>query len=253
MSKTQPQFTATNDNDNGATNNNKSNEVVTNAEKIARRVKERNSWSTFFDPSPFAVAKMLTSRVLHQAKIPPKAVLDQILPIHSLQFDSLSSFPTNNTTNNKTIQATWIGHATVLIQMGGWNIITDPIFSNRCSPSQYVGPKQYPKKRYRKAPCTIRQLMMEEHIPIHVVLISHNHYDHLDVHSVRSIAACAIEQSKKKNTGSKHTHTKNSSTHVPVTFVVALGLKDWFLRDVPDSCRDGNSVELDWHESHCLD
>ena len=247
MSQTQPQSTATNDNDHDhdATNNNKSSSSpqsglglkseLTNAEKIERRVKERNSWSTFFDPSPFAVAKMLISRCIYQAKIPPKKVLDQILPIRPLQFESLSSPPKNN---SKTIQATWIGHATVLCQMGGWNIITDPMFSNRCSPSQYAGPK-----RYRKAPCTIRQLMIEEDIPIHVVLISHNHYDHLDVHSVKSIAACAIE--KKKN--SNHTYT-------PVTFVVALGLKDWFVRYIPDSCRGGNSVvELDWHETHCLE
>ena len=199
---------------------------LTNAEKIARRVEERNSWSTFFDPSILDVAKMLVSRCFNQAKIPHKKVLDEILPVLPLNFENLS-FPPKDTTK---IQATWIGHATVFVQMGGWNIITDPIFSKRSSASQHAGPK-----RFRKAPCTIQQLMVENKVPIHVVLISHNHYDHLDITSVKSIAACAIEMKER------------------VTFIVPLGLKDWFLNYVPDSCRGENSVlDLDWHEAHCL-
>ena len=68
----------------------------------------------------------------------------------------------------------WIGHATSLVQFDGITFLTDPIFSERCSPVQFMG-----IKRYRPTPCTIEQLPH-----IHFVLISHSHYDHLDYGSV---------------------------------------------------------------------
>ena len=43
-------------------------------------------------------------------------------------------------TNNQKLTATWLGHASFLIQIGGLNVLTDPVFSYRCSPSQWVGP-----------------------------------------------------------------------------------------------------------------
>lgn len=74
--------------------------------------------------------------------------------------------------------ATWIGHITVLVQIGGLNILTDPVFSERCSPVQFAGPK-----RHTPPGVTLEQL---PHID--VVLLSHNHYDHLDEASVRALA-----------------------------------------------------------------
>jgi len=69
---------------------------------------------------------------------------------------------------------TWIGHSTFLIQIDGVNILTDPHFSDRASPVSFAGPK-----RYTRPAMTIGNLPR-----IDVVLISHDHYDHLDLPSV---------------------------------------------------------------------
>lgn len=77
------------------------------------------------------------------------------------------------------IQVLWVGHATVLVQMGGVNFLTDPIFSQRCSPFQWVGPRRVVPPALTPA---------DEQLPnIDFVVISHNHYDHLDYHSVRRL------------------------------------------------------------------
>jgi N-acyl-phosphatidylethanolamine-hydrolysing phospholipase D len=74
--------------------------------------------------------------------------------------------------------ATWIGHSTVLLQVAGVNIITDPVFSARVSPVQWAGPRRI----------TDPSMSIEELPPIDIVLLSHNHYDHLDKASVEQIA-----------------------------------------------------------------
>ena len=73
---------------------------------------------------------------------------------------------------------TWIGHSTVLIQIGGVNVLTDPVWAERASPLPFVGPR-------RRLPAAIA---LDELPPIDVVLISHDHYDHLDLHTVRQLA-----------------------------------------------------------------
>ena len=70
---------------------------------------------------------------------------------------------------------TWLGHACFLVQMDGLNLLTDPVWSDRCSPISWLGPS-----RYRKPPCKLSELPQ-----IDVVLISHNHYDHLDLFTIR--------------------------------------------------------------------
>jgi N-acyl-phosphatidylethanolamine-hydrolysing phospholipase D len=103
---------------------------------------------------------------------------------------------------------TWVGHATLLIQLDGMNVLTDPHWSERASPVSWGGPKRVMPPG----------LAFEDLPPIHVVLISHDHYDHLDVATVRRLA----------------------ETHRP-RFLVPLGLKAWFadlgIHDVE---------ELDW-------
>lgn len=73
---------------------------------------------------------------------------------------------------------TWVGHATFLLQLGGVNIITDPHFSERASPFSFAGPKRG----------TPPGVALAELPPIEQVLITHNHYDHLDEDSVRALA-----------------------------------------------------------------
>jgi L-ascorbate metabolism protein UlaG (beta-lactamase superfamily) len=69
------------------------------------------------------------------------------------------------------LRLTMVGHATLLIQTGGLNILTDPVWSERASPWSFIGPKRV------NAP----GIAFERLPPIDVVLVTHNHYDHLDV------------------------------------------------------------------------
>jgi len=77
------------------------------------------------------------------------------------------------------LKATWFGHSSVLLQFSnGLNCFVDPVFSERCSPVQYVGPA-----RNTKVPMGIESLE-KEGIVIHLVLVSHDHYDHLDKNTI---------------------------------------------------------------------
>lgn len=110
---------------------------------------------------------------------------------------------------------TWIGHATVLLQLEGKNILTDPHYSERASPVRWAGPERVigPGLSFEALP------------PIDIVVISHDHYDALDKQTVIKLY---------KREGGKKT-----------TFFVPLGLKSWFedlgMRQV---------VELDWWEEY---
>jgi len=109
---------------------------------------------------------------------------------------------------------TWIGHATVLAQLGGLNVLTDPIFSERASPLSYLGPKRAQPPGVALA-----------HLPrIDLVLISHNHYDHLDQASVRAL---------------------NAQPGGPPLFIVPRGNGAWMAQAGID-----NVVELGWWQSH---
>lgn len=68
------------------------------------------------------------------------------------------------------LRVTWVNHSTMLIQTENVNILTDPIWSLRCSPVQWTGPKRHHQPGIR----------FEDLPPIDVVVISHNHYDHMD-------------------------------------------------------------------------
>ena len=109
---------------------------------------------------------------------------------------------------------TWIGHATLLVQLDGVNVLTDPQWSNRASPVSFAGPRRV------SAP----GLDFDALPPIHVVVISHDHYDHLDVATVKRLA----------------------ERHRP-RFVVPLGIKAWLaglgITDVD---------ELDWWQALTL-
>jgi N-acyl-phosphatidylethanolamine-hydrolysing phospholipase D len=83
------------------------------------------------------------------------------------------------------LTVTWIGHSTTLVQIGGLNVLTDPVWAERASPVSFVGPR-------RRLPPAIE---LNELPRIDVVVISHDHYDHLDLGTVARLAArCADTQ-----------------------------------------------------------
>jgi L-ascorbate metabolism protein UlaG (beta-lactamase superfamily) len=71
-----------------------------------------------------------------------------------------------------------VGHATFLIQLDGINILTDPMWSERCSPISWLGPKRHVEPGIR----------FEDLPPVDVVLVSHNHYDHFDIPTLKSLS-----------------------------------------------------------------
>ena len=85
-----------------------------------------------------------------------------------------------NSNHQDHLSLTWIGHSTCLVRLSGYNILTDPMFSHRASPVQWL-PLGVP--RHVQAACQV------ENLPpiIDVVLLSHDHYDHLDKTSCRAL------------------------------------------------------------------
>jgi L-ascorbate metabolism protein UlaG (beta-lactamase superfamily) len=81
--------------------------------------------------------------------------------------------------NRDEVSVTWIGHSTLFLQLGGLNILTDPHFSARAFMVQFAGPQ-------RMGTLPVR---LDELPRVDLVLISHNHYDHLDLDTV--LALCA--------------------------------------------------------------
>jgi N-acyl-phosphatidylethanolamine-hydrolysing phospholipase D len=86
------------------------------------------------------------------------------------------SFATPRASSDE-LTATWVGHATFLLQIGSINVLTDPMWSERASPLRFAGPR-------RLAPPAFA---LESLPPIDVVLMSHDHYDHFDDATIRSL------------------------------------------------------------------
>jgi L-ascorbate metabolism protein UlaG (beta-lactamase superfamily) len=113
------------------------------------------------------------------------------------------------------LRATWLGHSTVLIEIDGVRVLTDPVWGTRASPLRIAGPK-----RFQPVPVALRAMP-----PVDLVIVSHDHYDHLDYPTIRALAKG------------------------DVPFVTSLGvgahLEAWGVR--PECI-----TELDWWESHEL-
>lgn len=109
-------------------------------------------------------------------------------------------------------RVTFINHATFLIQVDGVNLITDPVYSLRCAPTQFAGPR-------RMRPPGIR---FDDLPPIDAILLSHNHYDHLDVPT--------LSRMKQR---------------FDAPIIAPLGHQS-----VVDRWKLGTLVELDWWDEH---
>lgn len=80
------------------------------------------------------------------------------------------------------LRATWLGHSTVLLEIDGWRVLTDPVWGQRASPFTLLGPK-----RFQPVPIGLRDLPA-----IDAVVISHDHYDHLDYPTIRALAKSKV-------------------------------------------------------------
>jgi L-ascorbate metabolism protein UlaG (beta-lactamase superfamily) len=125
----------------------------------------------------------------------------------SNEYNSISEKPLGYTS--------WIGHSSFIINNYDLNIITDPIFSNRASPLSFLGPKRLikPAIGYKDLP------------KVDVVVISHNHYDHLDLDSIKRL----------------------NSINPETIFLVPLKLKNWFLNKGIK-----NVFEFEWWQSKTI-
>jgi L-ascorbate metabolism protein UlaG (beta-lactamase superfamily) len=113
------------------------------------------------------------------------------------------------------LRVTWLGHSTVLIEIDGYRVLTDPVWGPRASPSRFIGPK-----RFQPVPIPLRALP-----PADLVIVSHDHYDHLDYPTIRQLVKRGAR------------------------FVTSLGvgahLEAW-------GATAETIVELDWWETHAL-
>jgi L-ascorbate metabolism protein UlaG (beta-lactamase superfamily) len=112
------------------------------------------------------------------------------------------------------LHITWFGHASALVEMEGRTVLLDPVWSDRCSPSQLVGPR-----RLHPPPVKLTDLPT-----VDAIVISHDHYDHLDMATVRAL-------------------TRSQRAPFLVPLGVGAHLQRW---GVPTE----RIVELDWDESH---
>ncbi len=138
------------------------------------------------------------------------------LPDESVyHFSMAENDPMYLASNRSRNTLTWIGHATLLVQLEGKNILTDPVFSLRASPVQWAGPK-------RLVPPGIA---LKDLPPIDIVVISHSHYDALDKETILRLLQ----------------HKRGEE----ILFLVPLGLKSWFAR-----LGARRVIELDWWDEH---
>ncbi|MFD8386935.1 MBL fold metallo-hydrolase [Streptomyces sp. NPDC059679] len=128
------------------------------------------------------------------------------VPVHPTTLADLATPPASG------LRLTWMGHSTVLAEIDGRRVLFDPVWGDRCSPFSFAGPK-----RIHSVPVPLRELG-----PVDVVVISHDHYDHLDMPTIRALV--------------------RSEAHFVVPLGVGAHLERW---GVPER----RMTELDWRES----
>ncbi|MEU1462077.1 MBL fold metallo-hydrolase [Streptomyces sp. NPDC005727] len=131
---------------------------------------------------------------------------DGTVPVHATTLADLAKPPTTG------LRVTWMGHSSVLVEIDGHRVLFDPVWGERCSPFPFVGPR-----RLHPVPLPLAALG-----PVDVVVISHDHYDHLDMPTIKALAG--------------------TDTVFAVPLGVGAHLEHWGVS--ADRLR-----ELDWHES----
>ncbi|TVT50594.1 Zn-dependent hydrolase [Amycolatopsis rhizosphaerae] len=111
------------------------------------------------------------------------------------------------------LHVTWYGHASSLVELDGARVLIDPVWSERVSPSRFVGPRRMHRPPHK----------LEELPRLDAIIVSHDHYDHLDASAVRTL-----------------TRTQEAPFVVPLG--VGAHLRRW---RVPAA----RIIELDWHET----
>ncbi|KND86911.1 N-acyl-phosphatidylethanolamine-hydrolyzing phospholipase D [Tolypocladium ophioglossoides CBS 100239] len=165
-----------------------------------------NPWPSWHELDPEAVKAHLKQRKWTSTWTHPSTAEAQI-PILTPSFsaDRLGGDASN-------VRATWLGHACYFVEFpSGLRVLFDPVMTDRCSPSQWFGPR-----RFTKLPCEIMDIPV-----LDAVVISHNHYDHLSHPTVMEI----------------------QKVHPKAHFFVPLGNESWF-----HASGIYNVTELDWWE-----
>ncbi|KAJ3318375.1 hypothetical protein HDU76_000848 [Blyttiomyces sp. JEL0837] len=142
-----------------------------------------NPWPSFRQTNFSDIPKLFASIDRKRSAPPP---LNERVPVRFPDLDRIlahrnglpltSTSASTNSTHSMLL--TWLGHAAFLLTFRGINVLLDPCLSDRCSPISFLGPK-----RLVPPPCKFEDLP-----DIDVVVISHNHYDHLDLPTIRKLA-----------------------------------------------------------------
>ncbi|MGW4437530.1 MBL fold metallo-hydrolase [Streptomyces sp. NPDC004596] len=151
--------------------------------------------------SPIDLAKVFLDKDTRPLRSPAGTV-----PVHATTLADLAKPPTTG------LRVTWLGHSSVLVEMDGHRVLFDPVWGERCSPFPFAGPR-----RLHPVPLPLAALG-----PVDVVVVSHDHYDHLDMPTIKALAG--------------------TDTLFAVPLGVGAHLERWGV--AAERLR-----ELDWHES----
>ncbi|GGJ55097.1 MBL fold metallo-hydrolase [Streptomyces brasiliensis] len=146
------------------------------------------------------------AKVYFDKDLRPRRAPEGTVPVHATTLADLAKPPATG------LRLTWMGHSSVLAEIDGRRVLFDPVWGERCSPFAFVGPK-----RLHPAPLPLAALG-----PVDVVVISHDHYDHLDMPTIKELAG--------------------TDTVFAVPLGVGAHLEHWGVS--ADRLR-----ELDWHEA----
>ena len=143
---------------------------LTNSQIICKKVKGRyvSPWAKETNKKFWDVVKLLFTKRRPQLQLPNIEDTKSLI--------SLLEVNRRKVRNDSEPHFTWMGHASCYFQSEGTYILTDPVWGERASPVSFAGPK-----RYIKPPIELEDLKID------LVLLSHTHYDHLDISSAKRI------------------------------------------------------------------